>query len=261
MPVATPSTTSNAGPAWRSGRRLSRQKARAVVSRLPRVASRSPARAAAGSSRTPATVPPASAAAGATTSTGSTPSPPLTDGATAEYRRNCQTARAASPMRATSAPPCAAREIAAGLPRRARARPGERGRSAGASMMTTASPATTAAACHAPPVMPETRSPAVRNGPFRDTSRARAVPATSPAAAAPTASGTISATLMLATCQRAPPRAVNSASSPLAGWSAAAPRRRVRRQPAAESAAHRWPAATGPPPGRWRRRGICRAGP
>ena len=76
--VATASTASSTGPAWRTGRRLICQAATAAVRSRPRTAARSPIRATAGSSRSISTAAAASASTGAVTRMGSTPMEPST---------------------------------------------------------------------------------------------------------------------------------------------------------------------------------------
>ena len=76
--VATASTASSTGPAWRTGRRLICQAATAAVRSRPRTAARSPIRATAGSSRSISTAAAASASTGAVTRIGSTPMEPST---------------------------------------------------------------------------------------------------------------------------------------------------------------------------------------
>ncbi len=74
--VATASTASSTGPAWRTGRRLICQAATAAVRSRPRTAARSPIRATAGSRRSISTAAAASASTGAVTRMGSTPMEP-----------------------------------------------------------------------------------------------------------------------------------------------------------------------------------------
>ena len=74
--MATASTASSTGPAWRSGRRLICQAATAAVMARPLAAARSPSLTTSGSSRSSTTAPATRASTGALTSTGSTPIDP-----------------------------------------------------------------------------------------------------------------------------------------------------------------------------------------
>ena len=75
--VATASTASSTGPAWRSGRRLICHAATAAVMSRPRLAARSPSLTTSGSSRSRMTAPAARASTGALTRIGSMPIEPL----------------------------------------------------------------------------------------------------------------------------------------------------------------------------------------
>ena len=80
--VATASTASSTGPAWRTGRRLICHAATAAVRSRPRAAARSPIRATAGSSRSMSTAAAVSASTGALTRIGSTPIVPASPAVT-----------------------------------------------------------------------------------------------------------------------------------------------------------------------------------
>ena len=74
--VATASTASSTGPAWRTGRRLICHAATAAVRSRRRTAARSPIRATSGSTRSISTAAAVSASTGALTRIGSTPIDP-----------------------------------------------------------------------------------------------------------------------------------------------------------------------------------------
>ena len=82
--VATATTTSRAGPAWRIGRRAICQLTMAAASRRPRSVAWSASLASSGSPRSGMMATPASASAGARATTGSIPSDPVAGCATAE---------------------------------------------------------------------------------------------------------------------------------------------------------------------------------